>query len=147
MLISPAWGCSERLLLSTATRAAELSSTGSSKNQHFSNQQLLPLIPRPLAGGGLQPTFLLLLQHEHPGSGLSASEEPDQILAILLAARMSSACARLLPLVSLAEFCAGCCLTKTPDTAHWHHHLGTEPQATQKTPVTLALQVMAVWLK
>ena len=87
------------------------------------------------------------MQHEHPGSGLSASEEPDQTLTTLPAAQISSACACLLPLVPLAEFCAGCCLTKQHDTAHWHHCLATEPQAAQKTPVTLALQVMAVWLK
>lgn len=94
-----------------------------------------------------QPTFLLLLQHEHPGSGLSTSEEPDQTLAILLAGQISSACARLLPLVSLAEFCTGCCLTKKHDTAHWHDRLATESQAAQKTQLMLALQVMAVWLK
>lgn len=59
----------------------------------------------------------------------------------------SSAPACFLPSASLAEFCAGCCLTKQHDAVHWHCHLATEPQAAPNTLAMFALQVIAVWLE
>lgn len=100
----------------------------------------------PPAGTGsstsaAQPISLFLLQHRQPGSGLP---DTDVSPPLSVAAQISSACIHLLLLVSLAGFCTSCCLAKQHDTAHWHHHLATEPHAAQKAQI---LQAVAIWLK
>lgn len=125
-------------LSTTASAAAELSRTGSSKNQHFSEQPP-PLISCPLARTSCSVSAF--------GTHFSSSCSMGSLALASLPQnswiRPSLFCWQhrlalrvcLLPLVSLAEFCTGCCLRKQHDAAHWHHRLATEPHAAQ-TPVS-----------